>query len=178
MTRPAYCQRPHLSPQPLRPRRPRLLRPPTQVNSPPPAPPRPPTVITFRGHATTTSIHRQTAPPQTCHPQQSKSNQVSSRKCILNELENYQAYSGELRYFTIIWIKLLKWAFLFISACMHAPYVWDHISEGKACIKNPKTCGPSKWPPLTTGMSYSCGQSVSFEKPRDKRLPYKLVDWG
>ena len=23
-------------------------------------------------------------------------------------------------------------------------YVWDHISEGKACIKNPKTCGPSK----------------------------------
>ena len=23
-------------------------------------------------------------------------------------------------------------------------YVWDHISEGKACIKNPKICGPSK----------------------------------
>ena len=28
---------------------------------------------------------------------------------------------------------------------MDAPYVWDHISEGKVCIKNPKTCGPSKW---------------------------------
>ena len=59
---------------------------------------------------------------------------------------------------------------------MDAPYVWDHISEGKVCIKNPKTCGPSKWPPLTTGMSYSCGPSVSIEKPRDKRLAYKLVD--
>jgi len=23
-------------------------------------------------------------------------------------------------------------------------YVWDHIFEGKACIKNQKTCGPSK----------------------------------
>ena len=52
---------------------------------------------------------------------------------------------------------------------MDAPYVWDHISEGKACIKNLKTCDPLKWPPLTTGMSYSCGQSVSIEKPRDKR---------
>ena len=60
---------------------------------------------------------------------------------------------------------------------MDAPYVWDRILEGKACIKNPKTCGPSKWPSLTTGMSYSCGQSVSIEKPRDKqRLAYKLVD--
>jgi len=48
-------------------------------------------------------------------------------------------------------------------------FVWDHISEGKACTKNPKTCGPYKWPPLTNGMSYSCGQSVSNEKPRDKR---------
>ena len=55
-------------------------------------------------------------------------------------------------------------------------YVWDHISEGKACIKNPKACGPSKWPPLTTGMSYSCRPSVSIKKPRDKRLAYKLVD--
>ena len=45
-------------------------------------------------------------------------------------------------------------------------YVWDHISEGKACIKNPKTCGPSKWPPLTNSMSYSYGRSVSIEKPR------------
>ena len=70
--------------------------------------------------------------------------------------------------FTIIWIKLLKWAFLFISVYMHAPYVWDHISEGKACIKNPKTCDPSKWPPLTTGMSYSCGQSVSIELKLNK----------
>ena len=48
-------------------------------------------------------------------------------------------------------------------------YVGVHISEGKTCIKNPKTCGPSKWPPLTNGMSYSCGQSVSIEKPRFKR---------
>ena len=78
--------------------------------------------------------------------------------------------------FTIIDIRLLKQSFLIISPCIDVPYVWDHISEGKACIKNPKTCGPSKWPPLTNGMSYSCGQSVSFEKPRDKRLPYKLVD--
>ena len=47
--------------------------------------------------------------------------------------------------FTIIEIKLLKQSFLFISPCMDAPYVWpDHILEGKACIKNPKTCGPSK----------------------------------
>ena len=46
--------------------------------------------------------------------------------------------------FTIIQIKLLKQSFLFISPCMDAPYVWDHILEGKACIKNPKTCGPSK----------------------------------
>ena len=52
---------------------------------------------------------------------------------------------------------------------MDAPYVWDHISEGKECIKNLKTCGPSKWPPLTNGMSYSFGQSVSIEKPRFKR---------
>ena len=72
---------------------------------------------------------------------------------------------------------MLKQSFLFISPCMDAPYVWDHISEGKLlCIKNLKTCGPSKWPPLTTGMSYSCGPSVSIEKPRDKRLAYKLVD--
>ena len=60
---------------------------------------------------------------------------------------------------TIIQIKLLKQSFLFISSCMDAPYVRDHILEGKACIKNPKTCGgvPSKWPPLTNGMSYSYG---------------------
>ena len=48
-------------------------------------------------------------------------------------------------------------------------YVWDHISEGKACIKNPKTCGHSKWPPLTNGMSCSCGRSVSIEKPYFKQ---------
>ena len=48
-------------------------------------------------------------------------------------------------------------------------YVWDYISKGKARIKNPKTCGPPKWPLLTNGMSCSCGRSVSIEKPRDKR---------
>ena len=71
--------------------------------------------------------------------------------------------------FAIIQIKLLKQSFLIIYPCMDAPYVWDHISERKACIKNPKTCGPSKWLPLTAGMSYSCGQSVSIEKPHDKQ---------
>ena len=48
-------------------------------------------------------------------------------------------------------------------------YVWVHISEGKTCSINPKTCGPSKWPPLTNSMSYSYGRSVSIEKPHDKR---------
>ena len=47
-------------------------------------------------------------------------------------------------------------------------YFWDHILEGKACIKNSKTRGPSKWPYLTTGMSYSCGQSVSIELKPNK----------
>ena len=93
-------------------------------------------------------------------------NQRTTRRC-----------SGECaisHIFTIIWIKLLIQSFLFISPCMDAPYVWDHISEGKACIKNPKTCGPSKWPPLTTGMSYSCGPSVSIEKPHDKQRTQDL----
>ena len=66
--------------------------------------------------------------------------------------------------------------FLGLPVYNSADYVWDHIVEGKACIKNPKTCGPSKWPPLSNGMSYSWVRSVSIEKPCDKRLPYKLVD--
>ena len=49
------------------------------------------------------------------------------------------------------------------------PLIWVYISEGKTCIKNPKTCGPSKWPPLTNGMSCSCERSVSIEKLRHKR---------
>ena len=76
--------------------------------------------------------------------------------------------------FTIIDIKLWKQLFLIISPCMDVPYVWDHISEGKACIKNPKTCAPSKWSSVTTGMSYSCGQSVSIEKLHDKQ---RTQDW-
>ena len=34
--------------------------------------------------------------------------------------------------------------FLGLPVFNSVDYVWDHISEGKACIKNPKTCGPSK----------------------------------
>ena len=52
---------------------------------------------------------------------------------------------------------------------MDVPHVWGHNSETKAQIKNPKTCGPSKWPPLTKGMPYSWLRNVSFEKPRDNR---------
>ena len=47
---------------------------------------------------------------------------------------------------------------------MDVPHVWGHNSETKAQIKIPKTCGPSKWPPLTTGMSYLCVCNVSSEK--------------
>ena len=59
---------------------------------------------------------------------------------------------------------------------MDVPLVWGHNSETKAQIKNPKTCGPPQWTTLANGVSYSCGPSVSIEKPRDKRLAYKLVD--
>ena len=62
---------------------------------------------------------------------------------------------------------------------MDAPYVWDHILEEKVCIKNPKTCGPSKWPPLTTGMSYSwrakCLHRETAWQTKFARLAYKLV---
>ena len=34
--------------------------------------------------------------------------------------------------------------FLGLPVYNSVDYVWDHILEGKACIKNPKTCGPSK----------------------------------
>ena len=52
---------------------------------------------------------------------------------------------------------------------MDVAHVWGHNSETKAQIKNLKTCGPSKWPPLTKGMPYSWVQNVSIEKPRDNR---------
>ena len=50
---------------------------------------------------------------------------------------------------------------------MDVPHVWGPNSETKAQIKNPKTCGPSKWPPPTKGMPYSWVRNVSIEKPRD-----------
>ena len=50
---------------------------------------------------------------------------------------------------------------------MDVPHVWGHNSETKAQIKNPKTCGPSKWPPLAKGMPYSWVRNVSIEKPQD-----------
>ena len=52
---------------------------------------------------------------------------------------------------------------------MDVPHFWGHNSETKAQIKHPKTCGPSKWPPLTKGMPYSWVQNVSIEKPQDNR---------
>ena len=52
---------------------------------------------------------------------------------------------------------------------MDVPHVWGHNSETKAQIKNPKTCGPSKWPPLTKGMPYSWMWNVSIKKPSDNR---------
>ena len=52
---------------------------------------------------------------------------------------------------------------------MDVPHVWGHNSETKAQIKNPKTCGPSKRPPLTKGKPYSWVRNVSIEKPRDNR---------
>ena len=35
---------------------------------------------------------------------------------------------------------------------------------GKTQIENVKTCGPSPWPTLSNGMSYSCVQSISMGK--------------
>ena len=52
---------------------------------------------------------------------------------------------------------------------MDVHHVWGHNSETKGQIKNPKTCGPSKWPPPTKGMPYSWVRNVSIEKPRDNR---------
>ena len=56
--------------------------------------------------------------------------------------------------------------FLGLPVYNSVDYVWDHILEGKACIKNPKTCGPSPWPTLSNSMSYSCVGSISIEKRR------------
>ena len=52
---------------------------------------------------------------------------------------------------------------------MDVPHVWSHNFETKAQIKNLKTCGPSKWPPLTKVMPYSWVWNISIKKPRDNR---------
>ena len=38
--------------------------------------------------------------------------------------------------FRIIQIELLKHSYLFLSACMDAPHVYDHFSKGRAKVKN------------------------------------------
>ena len=72
--------------------------------------------------------------------------------------------------FSVKWHLSISQGFqLFISPWMDVPHVWGHNSETKAQIKNPKTCGPPQWTTLANGVSYSCGRSVSIEKPRYKR---------
>ena len=59
---------------------------------------------------------------------------------------------------------------------MDVPHVWGHDSEIKLQIKNMKTCGPSKWLPLTKGMPYSWERNVSSEKLRDNRKTgYRII---
>ena len=61
---------------------------------------------------------------------------------------------------------------LFLSTWFEVLYIGHHISKGKAWIKNPKTCGSSKWPPLTNEMSYSCVRSIFMEKWHHKGRSY------
>ena len=57
---------------------------------------------------------------------------------------------------------------------MDFPYVWGHNSETKAQIKNPKTCGPSPWPTLTT----VCHNHVCEAFPLRNRITKKVIFLG
>ena len=62
---------------------------------------------------------------------------------------------------------------------MDVPHVWGHNSETKAQIKNPETCGPSKWPLLTKGMPYSWVRNVyreNAEQPQNRLQKYYIRD--